>query len=116
MITPVGFRRITRVGWCETVCGWTVIAIDGSSVAMCRAAETADLVPRSSGSAGTARPDTVAARSFDLVSTRYPALPKADEAAAGPALLDVVRPEELLVAVDQHLDDEQARTAPIWRP
>ena len=46
------------------------------------------------------------ARSFDLVSMQYPALPKAAGEAAVRALLDTVRPGGLLLAVYHDLDDE----------
>ena len=46
------------------------------------------------------------ARSFDLVSMQYPALPKAAGEAAVRTLLDTVRPGGLLLAVYHDLDDE----------
>jgi SAM-dependent methyltransferase len=45
------------------------------------------------------------ARSFDLLSMQYPALPKAAGNAAVRALLDTVRPEGLVLAVYHDLDD-----------
>jgi hypothetical protein len=50
--------------------------------------------------------DVVPARSFDLVSMQYPALPKAAGGAAVRTLLDTVRPGGLLLAVYHDLDDE----------
>ena len=46
------------------------------------------------------------ARSFDLVSMQYPALPKAAGEAVLRTLLDTVRPGGLLLAVYHDLDDE----------
>jgi SAM-dependent methyltransferase len=87
--------------------GWTVTAIDVSSVAVRRAQQAAE----QTGAAvewlcGDALRTPLAARSFDLVSLQYPALPKAagDEALA--TLLDTVRPGGLLLAVYHDLDDD----------
>jgi len=44
--------------------------------------------------------------SFDLVSMQYPALPKAAGEVAARALLNVLRPGGLLLAVYHDLDDE----------
>ncbi|MDQ1427390.1 MAG: hypothetical protein QOK39_866 [Acidimicrobiaceae bacterium] len=87
--------------------GWTVTAVDISDVAIGRAREAAER-------AGVAvewvcgdimlRP--FPARSFDLVSMQYPALPKAAGEAAVRTLLDTVRPGGLLVAVYHDLDDD----------
>jgi SAM-dependent methyltransferase len=87
--------------------GWTVTAIDISDVAVCRAREAAELA----GAAvewvcGDALQTPLAARSFDLVSMQYPALPKAAGEAAVRRLLDTVRPGGLLLAVYHDLDDE----------
>jgi SAM-dependent methyltransferase len=87
--------------------GWTVTAIDISDVAVSRAREAAELV----GAAvewvcGDALQTPFPARSFDLVSMQYPALPKAAGEAAVRTLLDTVRPGGLLLAVYHDLDDE----------
>ncbi|MEA2703570.1 MAG: hypothetical protein QOD63_1515 [Actinomycetota bacterium] len=87
--------------------GWTVTAIDVSDLAVCRAREAAELV----GAAvewvhGDALQTPFPARSFDLVSMQYPALPKAAGEAAMRTLLDTVRPGGLLLAVYHDLDDE----------
>jgi SAM-dependent methyltransferase len=87
--------------------GWTVTAIDVSDLAVCRAREAAELA----GAAvewvcGDVLQTPFPARSFDLVSMQYPALPKAAGEAAVRTLLDTVRPGELLLAVYHDLDDE----------
>ena len=87
--------------------GWTVTAIDISDVATRRAREAAEragvAVEWVCGDAlGTPFP----ARSFDLVSMQYPALPRAAGDAAVRALLDTVRPGGLLLAVYHDLDDD----------
>src|SRR5207302_8224956 len=87
--------------------GWTVTAIDISDVAVSRAREAAQL----NGSAvewvcGDALQVTFSARSFDLVSMQYPALPKAAGEAAIRTLLNTVRPRGLLLAVYHDLDDD----------
>ena len=87
--------------------GWTVTAIDVSDLAVCRAREAAGLA----GTAvewvcGDALQTPFTARSFDLVSMQYPALPKAAGEAAVRTLLDTVRPGGLLLAVYHDLDDE----------
>jgi SAM-dependent methyltransferase len=87
--------------------GWTVTAIDISDVAVSRAREAAELV----GAAvewvcGDALQTPFPARSFDLVSMQYPALPKAAGEAPVRTLLDTVRPGGLLLAVYHDLDDE----------
>jgi len=87
--------------------GWTVTAIDISDVAVSRAREAAQL----NGAAvewvcGDALQVPFSARSFDLVSMQYPALPKAAGEAAVRTLLDTVRPGGLLLAVYHDLDDE----------
>ena len=87
--------------------GWTVTAIDISNVAISRARKAADL-------AGVGvewiNDDVVdvplPARSFDLVSMQYPALPKAAGEGAVQELLDAIRPGGLLLAVYHDLDDE----------
>ena len=87
--------------------GWTVTAIDVSEVAVGRARAAAE----SAGAAvhwicGNALHTPLPARSFDLLSLQYPALPKAAGEAAAHALLDTVRPGGLLLAVYHDLDDE----------
>ena len=87
--------------------GWTVTAVDVSEVALTRARDAAaragvavDWVGGDAFQAG------MAARSFDLVSLQYPALPKAAGDDAVRTLLDAVRPGGLLLAVYHDLDDE----------
>ena len=87
--------------------GWTVTAIDVSEVAVSRAREAAELA----GAAvewvcGDALQTPFPARSFDLLSLQYPALPKAAGEPAVQLLLDAVRPGGLLLAVYHDLDDE----------
>jgi SAM-dependent methyltransferase len=87
--------------------GWTVTAIDVSDVAVGRAREAAELA----GAAvewvcGDALQSPFPARSFDLLSLQYPALPKAAGEPAAQLLLDTVRPGGLLLAVYHDLDDE----------
>jgi SAM-dependent methyltransferase len=87
--------------------GWSVTAIDISDVAVVRARHAADLA----GAAvewvrGDVLQTPFPARSFDLVSMQYPALPKAAGEAAVCTLLDTVRRGGLLLAVYHDLDDE----------
>jgi len=87
--------------------GWTVTAIDVSDLALCRAREAAE----PAGAAvewvcGDALQTAFPARSFDLVSMQYPALPKAAGEDVVRTLLDTVRPGGLLLAVYHDLDDE----------
>ena len=87
--------------------GWPVTAIDISEVAICRAREA----PAPGGACvewicGDTLQAPFPARSFDLVSLQYPALPKAAGEAAARRLLDTVRPGGLLLAVYHELDDE----------
>ncbi len=87
--------------------GWTVTAIDISEVAIGRAREA----PQPAGVAvewicGDALQAPLPARSYDLVSMQYPALPKAAGEAAVRTLLDTVRPGGLLLAVYHDLDEE----------
>ena len=87
--------------------GWTVTAIDISDVAVRRAREAgegADVAVE--WVCGDALRTPFPARSFDLVSMQYPALPKAAGEAAVRRLLDTVRPGGLLLAVYHDLDDE----------
>jgi SAM-dependent methyltransferase len=87
--------------------GWTVTAIDISDVAVSRAREAGRLA----GAAvdwvcGDALQTPFPARSFDLLSMQYPALPKAAGEAVLRRLLDTVRRRGLLLAVYHDLDDE----------
>jgi SAM-dependent methyltransferase len=87
--------------------GWTVTAIDVSDVALGRArdaSERAGVAVEWIG--GDALTTPFSARSFDLVSMQYPALPKAAGGDAVRALFDAVRPGGLLLAVYHDLDDE----------
>jgi SAM-dependent methyltransferase len=87
--------------------GWTVTAIDISEVAICRAREASHpAVASVEWICGNALQTPLPARSFDLVSMQYPALPKAAGEAAVRRLLDTVRPGGLLLAVYHDLDDE----------
>ncbi len=87
--------------------GWTVTAVDVSDVALRRAREAARLAGTTvDWVRGDALETPFPARSFDLVSLQYPALPKASGAAAVRTLLDAVRPGGLLLAVYHDLDDE----------
>ncbi|MGQ0520009.1 MAG: class I SAM-dependent methyltransferase, partial [Actinomycetota bacterium] len=86
--------------------GWKVTAIDISHVALARERDTA----RQAGVAvewicGDALLAPFPARSFDLLSMQYPALPKAAGDDAVRALLGTVRPGGLLLAVYHDLDD-----------
>ncbi|HXW80688.1 MAG TPA: SRPBCC domain-containing protein [Acidimicrobiales bacterium] len=87
--------------------GWAVTAVDISSVAIARAREAA----RTTGAAvdwvvGDALQVGFPARSFDLVSLQYPALPKAAAEGAVRTLLGTVRPGGLLLAIYHDLDEE----------
>jgi SAM-dependent methyltransferase len=87
--------------------GWTVTAIDVSEVAISRAREAS----HPAGAAvewicGDALQTRFPARSFDLVSMQYPALPKAAGEAGVRGLFDTVRPGGLLLAIYHDLDDE----------
>jgi SAM-dependent methyltransferase len=87
--------------------GWTVTAIDISEVAICRGREASHPVGASvEWICGDALQTPFRARSFDLVSIQYPALPKAAGEAAVRRLLDTVRPGGLLLAVYHGIDDE----------
>jgi len=85
--------------------GWSVTAIDISQVAICRAREASDPGRSVEWICGNALQTPLPARSFDLVSMQYPALPKAAGEAAVRRLLDTVRPGGLLLAVYHDLDD-----------
>jgi SAM-dependent methyltransferase len=88
--------------------GWMVTAIDISDVAVGRAREAAELARIAvDWVRGDALQTTFPARSFDLVSMQYPALPKAAGDAAVRTLLDTVRPGGLLLAVYHDLDDHR---------
>jgi len=87
--------------------GWTVTAIDIADVAVSRAREAAELAGATvEWVCGDALQTPFPARSFDLVSMQYPALPKAAGETAVRTLLDTVRPGGLLLAVYHDLDDE----------
>lgn len=87
--------------------GWTVTAIDISSVAVGRAREAAELVGAVvEWVAGDALQMQFPAGSFDLVSLEYPALSKAAGERAVRTLLDTVRAGGLLLAVYHDLDDQ----------
>ncbi len=87
--------------------GWTVTAIDVSDLAVGRAREAAELPGAAvDWVSGDALQTPFPARSFDLVSMQYPALPKAAGEAAMRTLLDTVRPGGVLLAVYHDLDDE----------
>src|SRR5436190_8931840 len=87
--------------------GWIVTAIDISDLAVCRAREAAELAGAAvEWACGDALQTPFPARSFDLVSMQYPALPKAAGEAVVRTLLDTLRPGGLLLAVYHDLDDE----------
>jgi SAM-dependent methyltransferase len=87
--------------------GWTVTAIDISDVAVGRAQEAAERAGATvEWVCGDALLTPFPARSFDLVSMQYPALPKVAGETAVRTLLDTVRPGGLLLAVYHDLDDE----------
>ena len=74
-------------------CGWTVTAIDISDVAVARAREAAERAGVAvEWVCGDALQAPFPARSFDLLSMQYPALPKAAGEAAVRTLLDAVAP------------------------
>ena len=85
--------------------GWTVTAVDISDVALSRAKEAAQSAEAVvEWVCGDALQTPFPARSFDLVSLQYPALPKAAGEAAVRTLFDTVRPGGLLLAVYHDLD------------
>src|SRR3954451_13729553 len=87
--------------------GWTVTAIDISEVAIGRAREASHPARASvEWICGDALQTPFRARSFDLVSMQYPALPKAAGDAAVRRLLDTVRPGGLLLAVYHDIEAE----------
>jgi len=87
--------------------GWAVTAADISEVAVTRARDAAEVA---GVTVDWVVGDVLAlpwpARSFDLVSMQYPALPKAAGEAAMRSVLDGVRPGGLVLAVYHDLDDE----------
>ena len=86
--------------------GWTVTAVDVSTVAVDRAriaAERAGVTVE--WMTGDALAMALPEGAFDLVSLQYPALPKAAGDAAVARLLATVRPGGLLLAVHHYLDD-----------
>jgi SAM-dependent methyltransferase len=87
--------------------GWTVTAVDISELAISRARDAAERAGAVvEWVCGDALRTPFPARSFDLLSLQYPALPKAAGEAAVRALLDTVRPGGLLLAVYHDLGDE----------
>jgi SAM-dependent methyltransferase len=87
--------------------GWTVTAMDISEVAVSRAREASHPAGVSvEWVCADVLQTPLPARSFDLVSMQYPALPKAAGEAGVRRLLDTVRPGGLLLAVYHDLDDE----------
>ena len=87
--------------------GWTVTAIDVSDVAVGRAREAAERAGATvEWVCGDALKTPFPARSFDLVSLQYPALPKAAGEPAVQRLRDAVRQGGLVLAVYHDLDDE----------
>ena len=87
--------------------GWTVTAIDISEVAIRRAREASHMAGASvEWICGDVLRTSFPARSSDLVSMQYPALPKAAGEATVQRLLDTVHPGGLLLAVYHDLDDE----------
>jgi SAM-dependent methyltransferase len=87
--------------------GWTVTAIDISRVALDRAREATEHARVTvEWVCGDVLRTPLAARSFDLVSMQYPALPKAAGEGAVRALLDTVRSGGLLLTVYHDLDDD----------
>jgi SAM-dependent methyltransferase len=87
--------------------GWTVAAIDISDVAVGRAQAAAERAGVTvEWVCGDVLLTPFPARSFELLSMQYPALPKAAGEAAVRALLDTVRPGGMLLAVYHDLDDD----------
>jgi SAM-dependent methyltransferase len=87
--------------------GWRVTAIDISDVALGRARAAAERAGASvEWVCGDALEVPLSARSFDLVSMQYPALPKSAGEPAVQTLLGAVRPGGLLLAVYHDLGDE----------
>jgi SAM-dependent methyltransferase len=89
--------------------GWSVTAIDISKVAIGRAREAGELAGVTvEWVVGDALEVPFPARSFDLVSLQYPALPKAAGEKAVRGLLATVHPRGLMLAVYHNLDDEHS--------
>src|SRR5262249_55986673 len=87
--------------------GWSVTAIDVSEVAINRAREASDAADASvEWICGDGLETSLPARSFELVSMQYPALPKAAGEAAVRRMLDTVTPGGLVLAVYHDLDDQ----------
>lgn len=87
--------------------GWTVTAIDISDVALRRAREAAELADVTiEWVCGDALQTPFPARSFDLVSMQYAALPKVGGEPAVRRLVDTVRPGGLLLAIYHDLDEQ----------
>ena len=87
--------------------GWAVTAVDISDIAIGGRREAAELAGAEvDWVVGDALRAPFPARSFDLVSLQYPALPKAAGGAAVRTLLGTVRPGGLLLAVYHDLDDD----------
>jgi SAM-dependent methyltransferase len=86
--------------------GWSVTAIDISEVAIRRAREASDPAGACvEWICGDVLQTPFPARSFELVSMQYPALPKAAGEGAVRRLLDTVRAGGLLLAVYHDLED-----------
>jgi SAM-dependent methyltransferase len=87
--------------------GWTVTGIDVSAVALRRAEEAAARFGvEVEWLVGDALETPFAARSFDLVSLQYPALPRAAGDNAVTGLLDTVASGGVFLAVFHDLDHE----------
>jgi SAM-dependent methyltransferase len=90
--------------------GWSVTGVDVSQVAVDRARTAAEAAGVSvEWIRGDALELVFDARSFDLVSMQYPALPKAAGEDAVRRLLDSVRPGGLLLAVYHDLDHDHRK-------
>jgi SAM-dependent methyltransferase len=87
--------------------GWTVTAIELSSVAVSRAREAAVREGVTvTWLCGDALETPLPAASFDFVSMQYPALPKTAGLTGVPRLLETLRPGGLLLAIYHDLGDE----------
>jgi SAM-dependent methyltransferase len=90
--------------------GWSVTGVDVSQVAVDRARTAAEAAGVSvEWIRGDALELVFDARSFDLVSMQYPALPRAAGEDAVRRLLDSVRPGGLLLAVYHDLDHDHRK-------
>ena len=86
--------------------GWTVTAVDVSTVAVDRARQAAERAGVTvAWMAGDVLAQALPEGAFDLVSLQYPALPTAAGDAAVARLLATVRPGGVLLAVYHDLDD-----------